>query len=780
MKRLVIIGALCAMANAATLNVQNFGATGNGSTNDTSAVQSALDACASGDTVFFPTGTYSVTLLNLPVGCNLNGTRALSILKARTAGMESIIFATQSQNSTIENLVFDMNSLSGSAIKLDWEARGVIIRYNVIKNGGSPGAIFLPSGTNSSTRDTSIDHNIFQDINQGIYSYNFFNNSHIDWNYFTTFHQGISGGGCQPLPGTGINTTIDHNTFILGRRMAIEICGRSNNLSVSYNFLQNWRPAQFGACTPQQILDGDNFLGLCEYWGPCFGSNPYMCDSMGISIATGGYGTTVSHNRIYRQFGTSWGIEYTVSTPPISRADDNIIKEAGIPIVDEACANLGIPGNCTATRQYITNNYACGGAFVSASQAAWANYPSASNFYYTSCSNPSMPAEDATPSMPFSLSGVANQPPTITLDTPAPLANYTLGVSGVVISLSATAADPDGSLSKVEFFRDGALLATVTTAPYSYLWTATVPGTFVLTARATDNSNAATTTAGTTITVAPAPLTGTTNPRTAVFPTALATDDTLTVMANAARTVLATALTNSTTALTFNVATGTRFRAPSYITVDNEVMKLCSISTNTFTICPGGRAVHGGIANHAVGAAVVAYIDENLFNQSFAEIKALQQFIGADGNNIVTKARNFQFSADAVYDIGAAAAGRPRDLYVGRDVYLGGNATIGGFTIQGTVTTTSATTHLLTQNTNGLVVRSTASTDVAVSVLAGLGPVYTISFVQAGTGRIIFTAGGGMTLSNPHSFTRTTGVGAVATVFCTALNSCVLAGDLEP
>ena len=44
-----------------TLNVLNYGATGNGSTNDTSAINSAISALQPGDTLLFPCGTYLTT-----------------------------------------------------------------------------------------------------------------------------------------------------------------------------------------------------------------------------------------------------------------------------------------------------------------------------------------------------------------------------------------------------------------------------------------------------------------------------------------------------------------------------------------------------------------------------------------------------------------------------------------------------------------------------------------------------------------------------------------------
>ena len=61
-----------------TFNVRTYGATGNGTTDDTTAVQAAITAAAAapGGTVFFPPGTYLVTGLTLPGGTVLQGVNA--------------------------------------------------------------------------------------------------------------------------------------------------------------------------------------------------------------------------------------------------------------------------------------------------------------------------------------------------------------------------------------------------------------------------------------------------------------------------------------------------------------------------------------------------------------------------------------------------------------------------------------------------------------------------------------------------------------------------------
>ena len=80
-----------------------------------------------------------------------------------------------------------------------------------------------------------------------------------------------------------------------------------------------------------------------------------------------------------------------------------------------------------------------------------------------------------------------NLPPTVTLTTPANNALYTVGES---ISLAATSADTDGTVTKVEFYQGSTLLGTDSSAPYSYSWTGAAAGSYNLSAVAYDNDGA--------------------------------------------------------------------------------------------------------------------------------------------------------------------------------------------------------------------------------------------------------------------------------------------------
>lgn len=90
----------------------------------------------------------------------------------------------------------------------------------------------------------------------------------------------------------------------------------------------------------------------------------------------------------------------------------------------------------------------------------------------------------------------ANQAPSITLDLPAANTNY---LSTDTVHITATAADADGTVAKVEFLSDGVKIGEDTTAPFAFDWVNPPVGPHTLTVRATDNAGATTVSASRTI-----------------------------------------------------------------------------------------------------------------------------------------------------------------------------------------------------------------------------------------------------------------------------------------
>jgi hypothetical protein len=93
---------------------------------------------------------------------------------------------------------------------------------------------------------------------------------------------------------------------------------------------------------------------------------------------------------------------------------------------------------------------------------------------------------------------VIGVPPTVQITAPASGSTFPFKSD---ITIKATASDSDGTVQKVEFFAGTTKLGQSTTAPYSFVWHRPGPGTYALTARATDNAGLMTTSAPVTVTV---------------------------------------------------------------------------------------------------------------------------------------------------------------------------------------------------------------------------------------------------------------------------------------
>lgn len=121
-------------------NVKLFGAVGNGATDDTAAIQSAIDACDNGNggTVYFPNGTYKIT-----------GTNGLTVANANLShgGQHYVSLRGESANQTVLSYSGPTN---GFAVVLRTDKNVSIDTLSIHRNGarGTTGGLLLtgPSG----------------------------------------------------------------------------------------------------------------------------------------------------------------------------------------------------------------------------------------------------------------------------------------------------------------------------------------------------------------------------------------------------------------------------------------------------------------------------------------------------------------------------------------------------------------------------------------------------------------------------------------------------------
>jgi hypothetical protein len=97
-----------------------------------------------------------------------------------------------------------------------------------------------------------------------------------------------------------------------------------------------------------------------------------------------------------------------------------------------------------------------------------------------------------------SISITVNALPTCDITAPAGAATFT---APATVSIAATAADADGTISKVVFYSNGGMLFEDVSAPYSYNWANVAAGAYALNAVATDNRGGVATSSTISITV---------------------------------------------------------------------------------------------------------------------------------------------------------------------------------------------------------------------------------------------------------------------------------------
>jgi len=126
---------------------------------------------------------------------------------------------------------------------------------------------------------------------------------------------------------------------------------------------------------------------------------------------------------------------------------------------------------------------------------------------------------------------------------------------------------------------------------------------------------------------------------TAVFPSAIATDGQLKVANNLIQTTLKVGAGSADTILFVNSVAG--FVANCLVSIDGEIAAIASVTsggTPQLNVASGGRGFDGtAAATHNAGAKVSMFIDAWHHNAVSTEIKAIETFLGPNGQNLNTQ-----------------------------------------------------------------------------------------------------------------------------------------------
>ena len=272
-------------------NVKDFGATGNGVTDDTAAIQNASNnATATGKGVFFPPGTYlhySSLTFN---GIQVTGSGPSSYLNAGTNGNCAVVLT--GQNVSLSNLLISTASLTGGSSTANSLSVGVLIQYAspftlsnvVLVNGVNRFGVWIIesgvgvingvvfNGTGSTTGDIGV---LLSQASNVVISNNLFQNEAV-------CVYGLSASQFIAV----VSNTMGNVTFPI---LSVAVFGNLiTDLFIAQNTIQM---ANSSSTIPVEIIQCD----LCTVQG-----NNLYGGSIGVDVANAGpVGTLVMQNTFH-------------------------------------------------------------------------------------------------------------------------------------------------------------------------------------------------------------------------------------------------------------------------------------------------------------------------------------------------------------------------------------------------------------------------------------------------------------------------------------------------
>lgn len=248
--------------------------------------------------------------------------------------------------------------------------------------------------------------------------------------------------------------------------------------------------------------DADGSITLVEFLrnGNVIGTTnvaPYTMTWSGV--ASGAYSLTARATDNRSGVATSAPVNITITAlnnpPAVALTSPASGTTYTAPATVGLAANASDSDGSVAKVDFYQGATLIGTANSATYAVAWANV-AAGTFSLTAKATDNLGA--VTTSAPVSITVSPNSPPSVSMSAPAAGTSYH---SPAAITLAAAASDTDGTISQVEFFQNGVSVASVTSAPYTFSWNNVPAGSYTLTATATDNAGATTTSAPIVVTV---------------------------------------------------------------------------------------------------------------------------------------------------------------------------------------------------------------------------------------------------------------------------------------